>query len=165
MQFSMKYAVAAAVIAVTGAVLYGFFSQSEEVRPGQAVEILESNHIPATAPTPEYNSNPPTSGPHSSPVKNSFYSGGVKEAGAVHNLEHGMIWITYKNVDGDTVRRLRKIAQRFAGSVFLSLRSANDSPIALVSWGRIMKMDSYDEQRILDFITKNKNKSPEPLAR
>ncbi len=33
------------------------------------------------------------------------------------------------------------------------------------SWGRLEKLNSFDETKIVDFINANKNKSPEPLAR
>ena len=165
MQFSNKYVVSAAVLAVAGAGIYSFVLQGEAERPGQVVEIQGGGHIPAKAPTPEYNSNPPTSGPHSSSVRGGFYSAGVKDIFGVHNLEHGYIWITYKNVDAETVKTLKTLSQSYSGSVVVSLRSANDAPLVLTSWGRIMKMDALDEKTIIDFIQKNKNKSPERLAR
>lgn len=165
MLLSKRNLLSAAVIAGLGAVIYGVAFQPESDRPGQAADIQDSTHIPANAPTPAYSTNPPSSGPHSAPVKGGFYAAGVKDINAVHNLEHGFIWITYKNVDAEIVRNLKKMSQRYSGSVVVSLRAANDSPLVLTSWGRSMKMDAYDENVVIDFIQQNKNKSPERLAR
>ena len=89
----------------------------------------------------------------------------MKDINAVHNLEHGFIWISYKNVDKQTLASLAKIGQQYPGSVFVSPREANDAPITLASWGRLEKMETFDEAAIIDFIWKNRNNSPEPLAK
>jgi hypothetical protein len=112
-----------------------------------------------------YNSNPPTSGPHYvNPANWGIYSIPLKDEQAVHNLEHGGIWITYKDIDDETKALLEKIARANPGSVIMSPRLENDSKIALASWTRLEKLDSYDETKILEFIKANKNKAPEPLA-
>ena len=165
MPFSKTHVISAIVLVAAGVAIYGFTMQPETARPGQAFEIQDSTHIRPNAPTPAYSTNPPTSGQHASPVPGGFYPAGVKDIYAVHNLEHGYIWIAYKNIDGETVGKLKSLGQRYSGSVVVSLRAANDSPIAVSSWGRQMKMDTYDEKAILDFIQKNKNQSPERLAR
>src|SRR3989344_2599531 len=43
-------------------------------------------------------------------------------------------------------------------------RAKNDAPIVLASWERLLKLEKFDEQIILDFIKSNKNRSPEPFA-
>ena len=47
----------------------------------------------------------------------------------------------------------------------MSPREANDAKIVLVSWTRLMKLDIYDEAKILDFIQRNKGKGPEKLVK
>jgi uncharacterized protein DUF3105 len=165
MKFSMKIGLLAVAAIVAVVVAYQLLNKPEDIRPGQAVPIMGNDHIADTAPTPEYNSNPPTSGSHSSPVNGGAYSIEVPERNALHNLEHGFVWITYKNVDDQTVADLTRIGQQFPGTVVVSPREANDAPIALVSWGRIEKMETFDEAAIIDFIWKNRNNSPEPFAR
>ena len=165
MRFSNKYVLTAAIVAVAGVAAYQFAQKPDDARPGQAVPIQGRDHIPDNAPIPAYNSNPPTSGPHSLPVEGGFYSTEIKDINAVHNLEHGFIWITYKNVDDQTLANLARIGQRFPGIVIVSAREANDTPIALASWGRLEKMEAFDEALIIDFIWQNRNQSPEPLAK
>jgi hypothetical protein len=55
-------------------------------------------HIPPTAPTPDYKTNPPTSGPHVEPPfqqADGAYSEMPAEIDFVHSLEHGRLEIQY----------------------------------------------------------------------
>lgn len=138
---------------------------AEENRLGEAVEIVNRDHINVGDSHTGYNSNPPTSGPHAGAAPWGFNSEEILDENAVHNLEHGGIWISYKNIDDESIAVLENIAKRNSGSVLVSPRVANDSNIAITSWGRILKTDTVDEDTILEFLRQNKNKSPEPLAR
>lgn len=82
----------------------------------------------------------------------------------VHNLEHGGIWITYKNVSDSTRSQLQQLATDYPKSVIITPRSANDAPLAVASWGQLMTLQSFDWDRIVEFIEKNRNHSPEPIA-
>ena len=42
-------------------------------------------------------------------------------------------------------------------------RAANDSKIALASWERLLKLDSYNEEEIKDFVARMRNKGPESV--
>lgn len=149
---------------------YGLFllvSRTTTPKPGQPISIQGREHIPVGAPHPEYNSNPPTSGSHYDQPENfGVYQEELRDETAVHNLEHGGIWISYHpDIDEKIKEKIEDIGEKYSGSVVVSPRSANDSPIALASWGRLEKLSSFDEDRIIEFIKRNKNKSPEPLAR
>lgn len=144
---------------------YGNTPPSEIPQLGEAVELQPATHISEGAAHDPYNSNPPTSGPHYAQAANwGIYKEPLADEQLIHNLEHGGIWISYKDVDQDTLSKLTDIANRNYGSVILTPRLQNDSKITLASWGRLQKLDSFDEKTILDFIEANKNKSPEKLA-
>ncbi len=142
-------------------------NNSQKLDPvGQVFENQGQTHIKVGESHPPYNSNPGTSGWHyARPADWGIYDKPLVDEQAVHNLEHGGTWISYKDVDGETKANLEKIAKANSGSVIMSPRDADDSKIVLASWTRLEKLDSYDEAKILDFISRNKNKSPEPLAR
>ena len=93
-----------------------------------------------------------------------MYAEEISDENVVHNLEHGGIWISYTGLDDEAVLQLEKIARARPNGVILSPRSANDTPIAVVSWGRLMKLDVLDVELIEKYIRQNINKSPEPLA-
>lgn len=123
------------------------------------------DHIAADAPAITYNSNPPTSGPHAGEVPWGFSETSIPDVNAIHNLEHGGIWITYKDISDEQIDELRQLAKRNSQSVVVSPREDNDTAIAVASWGRLMTLDTADVVKIQSFINQNKNRSPEPLAR
>src|SRR3989338_762425 len=133
-------------------------------RPGQAFPVQGRAHIAVGAPHEAYNSNPPTSGSHyEQPEVWGVYETELPDEQLIHNLEHGGIWISYRDIDATTKASLEKIA-RSQSKVVMEPRAKNDAPIVLASWGRLQEFQAYDEQAILAFIEANRNQSPEPLA-
>lgn len=134
-------------------------------RPGKSIEIQPSEHIQQSDSHPDYNSNPPTSGWHyPKPAEWGFYDKDLPDERLVHSLEHGGIWISYTNVSDSTRSKLQQLAQEYPKSVIITQRGENDTPIAVASWGKLMKLQSFDRNRIVEFIEKNMNYSPEPTA-
>lgn len=133
----------------------------------QSIPIQNRDHINQGEALQVYNSNPPTSGPHAGAIKGGFYSREILDINGVHNLEHGFTWITYRNISPDAIATLKKIAKRYSGRVLVSERMANDTQIAMASWGRLDKMteSSLSEDYVLRFIKKYTNKSPEKFAK
>lgn len=164
----MKLIIIIIVIAIgvvgLGVVLfkYGNTKPAEIPQMGEAISIQGSNHIEVGASHEPYNSNPPTSGPmYGQDAKAGIYTRPLADEIVVHSLEHGRIWISYKGIDPDTINKLDEISRRYSQDIVLSPRENNDSPIALASWGRLQKLESFDQEQILQFIKANKNKSPE----
>ena len=133
----------------------------------KSIPIQNRDHINQSETLQVYNSNPPTSGPHAGAIKGGFYSEEILDINGVHNLEHGYIWITYRNISPVAQAKLKKIAKRYSGRVLVSERMANDTQIAMASWGRLDKMteSTFDEDYALRFIKKYTNKSPEKFAK
>lgn len=133
--------------------------------PEEIYEIQGTEHIAIGAPHEEYNSNPPTSGPHYAEAANwGFYENELPDEQLVHNLEHGGIWISYKDIDLETLDSLKKLAKFYPGSLIITPRSKNEQPIILASWGKLKRLNEYNRSTIIEFIKNNKNKSPEPIA-
>lgn len=118
-------------------------------------------HVKKNEPHVAYNSNPPTNGPHYNgtnkdegigPIPCQTYTQEVEDESAVHNLEHGAVWVTYKDINDTALAdKLKKITENYS-KVLLSPRSKDDSKIAVVSWNRLLKLDNFDETKITDFI-------------
>jgi hypothetical protein len=142
-------------------------SQADSEEMGQFIPIQNRDHISESETVQVYNSNPPTSGPHAGAIKGGYYDGEIEDINGVHNLEHGFIWITYRNISTETKARLKKIANRYSGRVVVSERRANDTQITLASWGRFDKMsqEELDEGYVIRFIDKYTNQSPEKFAK
>lgn len=127
--------------------------------------IEGKNHVPPGTKV-EYRTNPPTSGDHyANPAGWGVYGKEVVDENAVHSLEHGGIWIAYKDIDDTEKKILEEIGKANSQSVIVSPRSANDVKIAIVSWGKLMKLEEVDKAVIQKYIGTYKNQSPERLAR
>jgi len=114
-----------------------------------------------------YESNPPTSGNHwSTPLRDGIYDTEKPDEGAIHGLEHGRIWITYKPTIGQKAITALKDALKGQSGIVMNPRAANDTDIALAAWMRLDTFnlnedDTIDAKRILDFIQRYRNKGPE----
>lgn len=140
-------------------------SQSPATPLGEAIPILGRDHVPEGTKISNYNSNPPTSGDHwPQPAEWGIYLSPLPDEQLVHNLEHGGIWISYKDLDNNAITALGALAKKYPQAVVITPRAENDSKIALASWGRLDTFYVLDIERIEKFIKSNINNSPEPLA-
>lgn len=133
---------------------------------GEQISLLDPIHI-QNGSKADYNSNPPTSGSHyGTPANWGVYREPIPDEAVIHNLEHGGIWISYQQsiVGEQTQQQIETIARKYPQAVIVSPRQENDSLIALASWGRLQKLDAFDEQEIDTFIKSNINNSPEKFA-
>ncbi|HJM88417.1 MAG TPA: DUF3105 domain-containing protein [Dehalococcoidia bacterium] len=113
---------------------------------------------------------PPDYGTFCGPLPYGVYDHQVLDGNAIHSLEHGIIWISYdpELIAGESLQSLEDLANDFSRDVILSPREQNALPIYAVSWGRILRIDGTDGVEIdelRDFITTNRNRSPEPGIR
>ncbi len=162
------YLLIGGITVVVIAALIGFAAtdKSSQAPLGQSYPELTRDHIPIGSSHEPYNSNPPSSGPHyAEPAPWGVKTDQLPDEQLVHNLEHGGIWIAYQpeKVDQATIDNLTNLAKRYKSKVILEPRKENDTPISLVSWTHVLKLDHYDEQQIKDFIARNKNKAPEDV--
>jgi hypothetical protein len=125
-------------------------------------DLLGRDHL--TGPL-EYEVLPPVGGPHNSAWLNcqgDVYPEQVPNEHAVHSLEHGAVWITYRpDLPADQVDAL---ASRVRGNshLFLSPFPGLDAPISLQAWGFQLKVDDAADSRIDEFIRVLRiNASPE----
>lgn len=141
----------------------------EPPRPGTEQADYGREHVNSK----EYGGDqPPTSGSHASPLTWGVYDTEVRDDQAIHNMEHGGVYVSYQpNLPKDQIKELTSLLSApFSDSKFqpkkivLAPRVKNKYPIELSSWRRSEALTSYDQQKIEDYITRNLGKSPEPLA-
>ena len=103
----------------------------------------------------QYDSTPPIGGSHSAYVADctgTVYPQAIATENAVHSLEHGAVWITYKPglapAEITTLSGLVNGQDHRVMSPFPNL----SSPISLQSWGYQLKVDSATDPRIQKFI-------------
>jgi hypothetical protein len=102
-----------------------------------------------------YKYSPPVGGVHNAAWQNCMgdvYDAPIANEHAVHSLEHGAVWITYK--PGLPQAQIDKLAGKVRGveKMLMSPYDGLDKPISLQAWGYQLKVDNADDKRIDDFI-------------
>ncbi|MBI4639475.1 MAG: DUF3105 domain-containing protein [Candidatus Tectomicrobia bacterium] len=141
--------VATLLVVASGTVGYFIASQSMQF----AVPEMEPTHLAPGQTFNQYNTNPPTSGPHvEDHPEQQISDRPVPKEIQVHVLEHGGIMIQYncQNCD-DLISKLGEIAKRYK-DVYLAPYPDMDAKIALTAWGKLAKLEEYDEKTIVKFI-------------
>jgi hypothetical protein len=104
----------------------------------------------------KYKYSPPVGGSHNGDWQNCMgdvYEAPIANEHAVHSLEHGAVWVTYRpDLPKDQVEMLAKRV-RSVEKTMMSPYEGLDSPISLQAWGYQLKVDNADDERIDEFIT------------
>ncbi|HWS49680.1 MAG TPA: DUF3105 domain-containing protein [Microbacterium sp.] len=115
----------------------------------------------------EYEQSPPAGGNHSPVWLNcGVYSEPVPEENAVHSLEHGAVWVTYRPdlLDDGDIQVLRDLLP--STHAILSPYEDMDSAVAVSAWNAQLAVDEVDDERIREFIEEywRSQDAPEPGA-
>ena len=104
----------------------------------------------------KYEQSPPVAGPHNNDWMNCMgdvYDAPIANEHAVHSLEHGAVWITYRpDLAADQVQELASKVQG-TEKLLMSPYEGLDKPISLQAWGYQLKVDNADDKRIDEFIS------------
>jgi hypothetical protein len=116
----------------------------------------------------QYKVNPPVGGDHNPTwqrCQGDVYDAQIPSENAVHSLEHGAVWLTYRpDLPKDQVDQL---ASKVRGKDYLLMSPfpGQDKPISLQAWGYQLKVDNAGDGRIDDFISAlRQNATQEPGA-
>lgn len=130
-----------------------------------AYEIQDATHIQPGAMHPAYNSNPPTSGWHY-PQDSALgvFTRSIVDETVVHNLEHGHVWLTYRDEgDEEALSALRAIQGQYPQHVIVTYRPENDQRIAAASWGYLLTLDELDTDQLQAFVVRHRDRAPESI--
>jgi hypothetical protein len=130
-------------------------------------EINNRNHQSGQV---NYPDSPPMGGDHN-PVwadcTGTVYPRPVANENAVHSLEHGAVWVTYRpGLAASGVSALRALVQG-RDYTLMSPYPGLDHAVSVQSWGYQLKTDDPADPRIKRFITtyrQNPQTTPEPGA-
>lgn len=120
-----------------------------------------------TAENVDYPESPPVGGTHDPAWQTcDFYEGPIRSENAVHSLEHGAVWITYRSdISEEEIDRLRDVwgGDRF---VLVSEYPDQESPIVLSAWNNQLEVESADDIAVRQFINyfRQGPQTPEPGA-
>ncbi|MFG1602659.1 DUF3105 domain-containing protein [Actinoplanes sp. NPDC049265] len=127
--------------------------------------ITARNHKPGVL---TYKTSPPVGGDHNPRWENCMgdvYDQPIPVEHAVHSLEHGAVWLTYKQgLPADQVDKLKGKIQGQPYSLMSPIANL-DKNVSLQAWGYQLKLDSVDDTRIDEFIKAlRQNATVEPQA-
>lgn len=113
-------------------------------------------HIPPTAATPEYGTNPPTSGNHVEPPyqqADGAYSEMPKEIDIVHTLEHGRMEIQYAPGLAESAQlELLGVYETMWGGVAIFPNENMPYEVAATTWTNLLGCNEYKGAITLDAI-------------
>jgi hypothetical protein len=104
-----------------------------------------------------YKQNPPVGGEHNAQWLNcGIYDQPVPNENAVHDLEHGAVWITYKPDLAQTdVGKLKSLVQsKTKGYLTLSPYPGLPADVVASAWGKQIRLKSADDPELTKFIDK-----------
>jgi hypothetical protein len=110
---------------------------------------------------------PPVGGTHHPSWQNcGIYTEPVQDELAIHSLEHGAVWLTYRpDLPQEQVAALQDQV-RGLSHILMSPYPTQDAPVVMTAWGLQMPVDSLPDNRIAEFISRYRQgpQTPEPGA-
>jgi hypothetical protein len=146
----------AGVLLVIGAAAYGYRAYSTR----QLLAAVTTATYPAArhvAGHIDYKESPPIGGPHNVVWQNcGTYDAPIHNEHAVHALEHGAVWITYRpDLPASQVATLKDAAAD--DYMLLSPYPGLPSPVVATAWNHQLRLDGAADKRLRVFIDKYKN--------
>lgn len=136
---------------------------------GEAVRMGPATHVPVGGTLEVTAGQPPAGGPHyAQPAAPGIYGRPVPDGHAIHSLEHGIIWISYRPdlVSAQDLEVLTGVARAHARDVLMSPRPENAAAASVVSWGRRLNLASPVTRAAVEaFVVTNVDQAPEPGIR
>jgi hypothetical protein len=134
---------------------------------GKKIEVLSNKHFEQGAKI-TYNSNPPTSGTHyPDPQHAGVYTKAPPDGNLVHSLEHGtiIIWYNPKKLSREQIKVLTDIFKSIhVAKKIMTPRDTLPTAVALSSWGRLLQLQTIEENQIREFFRMNYDKGPEKAS-
>ncbi|MBI2985753.1 MAG: DUF3105 domain-containing protein [Deltaproteobacteria bacterium] len=155
LQKAVLYLVGLLLLAGVGYWAYGLWASGPV---GEFVPSLGNRHIaPMEMGLTQYNSEPPTSGPHFAAIARwGIHESPIPKELQVHNLEDGGVLVQYNCPLTDEeckilIEKLAQIVRRYDHAILAPYPGISHK-IALTAWSRIDKFNEFDEKRIVRFI-------------
>lgn len=157
------------------------FWQGTRPAMGEEIEIPANygEHIEEGLDPGPYPSNPPAGGRHYAREYDAgFYDENSPQAQAAypegyigHNLEHGYIIFWYncalvtETECTDLKSEIKAVMDDFGGVKLIAFPWLSlEVPVAMTSWGRLQRFETFDPKTASAFIQANRNQAPEPNA-
>jgi hypothetical protein len=126
----------------------------EGIEGVMAVRVYYSDPV-HTESIVDYDLRPPAGGMHN-PVwwRCGFYDEPIPDEHAVHDLEHGAVWLAYspdlEEADVEVIHDLARANDKVLASPYPDL--AADEAVVATAWARQLRLDTVDDPRLAEFV-------------
>ena len=112
----------------------------------------------------EYDRKPPTNGNHAPLWQNcGFYDEPIQDRHAVHSMDHGVVWITYRpDLPQQQLETLRPYSKE--NYVIVSPYPGQNAPVIATSWRVQLKLNGANDPRLERFVNQFKISELAPLS-
>jgi len=146
----------ALVVIVVGAVAFFYRSYTQR----QLLSAVTSANYPAgqhVVGRIDYRESPPLGGAHNVVWQNcGIYDAPIHNEHAVHSLEHGAVWITYRpDLPADQIAMLKSVASD--DFMLLSPYPGLSAPVVASAWNHQITLDGASDPKLKAFIAEYKN--------
>ena len=132
--------------------------------PPQGIEVYPATTNRTVKGPIEYGREPPTNGNHNPVWQNcGFYQQPIQDRHAVHSMDHGVVWITYRpDLPQRQIESLRPYGRE--NYVIVSPYPGQDSPVIATSWRVQLELNSSNDPRLEQFVNEFKISELAPLS-
>jgi hypothetical protein len=135
----------------------------EELAAVESFPNLGQEHIDPATQTPEYNSDPPTSGPHApNSAACGIYRQPIPDVAQVHTLEHGAVLFQYQpGLDPADRDLLENFARQVGTHILVAPRPGLSDLVVLTGWTKMLRLDTLDMDVAEAFYDRFAQRGPE----
>jgi hypothetical protein len=156
---------AAVAVLLVGAIGFSIYQWGQDNDLNQTISGIAHYSYPGGQHDDNFSAwteSPPVGGYHNNVWQNcGFYDKPVGSGNAVHSLEHGAVWITYKpDLPQDQIDKLKSIAES-QDYILVSPYENQSSPIVVTAWDNQLQLQSADDKDLARFVHQFKGRAGE----
>ncbi|MFG1701604.1 DUF3105 domain-containing protein [Nonomuraea sp. M3C6] len=157
------------IVVLVGVVGFYLVNQARETSLDAVTSVKydAGQHVAASV---KYKETPPVGGEHNNYWQQcAIYDKPIHSEHAVHSMEHGAVWITYRpDLPKAQIDKLKEVASSTGQQDYMLVSPFPNlpSPVVASSWGHQLKLQSPEDPKLGAFIKKYQNgaDTPEPGA-
>jgi hypothetical protein len=132
--------------------------------PPQGIEVYPATTNASVEGPMDYDRHPPTNGDHAPIWQNcGFYEKPIEDKHAVHSMDHGVVWISYRpDLPEQQIRALRPYGGE--NYVIASPYPGQNAPVTATSWRVQLELHSANDPRLRRFVNQFRISELAPLS-